>query len=398
MANTVVYSASAGSGKTFSLVCNFVLLLLKQERAYQNVLAVTFTNKATLEMKQRIIYVLKSLAQNDEADDYLAILVKQSGLSEETIRAKAWFVLRNLLHDYSNLHIETIDSFFQRVLRNLSREIGVGSSFNLVLEQEKYTRQAVKNVVKKAEQNSQLRLWLNELMKERIEKGKRWNYEGVLTNFSDKSLNQFVVRANLDSRSLAMEPLMENIKRLNEDVEAFVAKVNGLGKKLLSRCEELNLHFDDFKGKSRGIYSKFVKLAGYNTDTDGDFSVADAENDIGIWLSKTDRTANKEDGIRNYLMPLFKQVNDLFNEEYKTYVSRCGVLSQIYQTGLLRYVFEERGAILREENAFLLSDTSVLLSQMIETPDEISFIYEKIGSRLNHIMVDEFQDTATHQP
>ncbi|MDR0790379.1 MAG: UvrD-helicase domain-containing protein [Bacteroidales bacterium] len=395
MANTVVYSASAGSGKTFALVLNFLSLLLNKPRVYQNILAVTFTNKATLEMKQRIISVLQNIvSKTKDADDYIEILMQRNDVSVEVIQQNAAVALRYILHDYSNFYVETIDSFFQRVLRNLGREIGISTSFNLVIEQGDYTRKAVKELIKEAEHNRQLRTWLNELMEERIERGERWNYEKVLTNFSEKNLSQYVVRENLNEESLTMERLTASIKRLKAEVNEFVGKVNESGSELLRRCGELGLEADNFKGKSRGIYSKFAKLVSYNSGSNDDLTMADAENDIGLWLNKPDRGTNTEDIIRSQLMPLYKQVNETFSQGYKTFISKSAVLSRIYQTGLLKYILDKRAALLRDDNAFLLNDTPVLLSQMVESTDDVSFIYEKIGGSLKHVMIDEFQDTA----
>ncbi|MDR1005241.1 MAG: UvrD-helicase domain-containing protein [Bacteroidales bacterium] len=394
MANTIIYAASAGSGKTFSLVTEYLWQIIRKPKAYKNILCVTFTNKATLEMKQRIINVLASITQNAvSAQPYIESLVSK-GLNAETIQANAPTALNNILHDYSNFYVETIDSFFQRILRNLTKEIGVGSSFNLLLEDKDYTRQAVKNIIEAADKNPQLRSWLNDFAQERIEKSERWNYEKVLTDFASNTLRQSIVRDNINSDSLQLDSLLQSIKQLKNQTNAFVGKIKGYGKELLSRSKEAGLGCDDFKQKSRGIYSKFARLASYNVRTKDDLSIAEADNDISKWLNKEDIGSYKEDIIREKLMPIYFEVNKAFESDFKAYLSCRCILSRIYEIGLLNNISAERAELLRDDNVFVLNDTSALLSRMIEGNDDISFIYEKTGAIIKHIMIDEFQDTS----
>ena len=139
MGQITIYSASAGSGKTFSLVCEYLEKLLKNPLSYRNILAVTFTNKSTNEMKTRILSTLYGITTNQPyANDYLTKLQEKTHKTEQEIREKSKEILQTILHNYSNFNIETIDSFLQKVLKNLTKEVGVGSRFDLILDESDY--------------------------------------------------------------------------------------------------------------------------------------------------------------------------------------------------------------------------------------------------------------------
>ncbi|MDR1725032.1 MAG: UvrD-helicase domain-containing protein [Bacteroidales bacterium] len=396
MANTIIYSASAGSGKTFRLVVEYLSLLLKNTKAYRNILAVTFTNKATLEMKQRIMKVLQDIASNSAAaDNYIQEIISNTSLTKEEIHTNSLIALRNILHDYSNFYIETIDTFFQRILRNLTKEIGVASSYNLLLDDRDYTRQAVHLFIEDAYNEPQLKNWFEKFIQNRIEKGVRWNFEKDLTSFTFNNLRKITVREYINEDSLNLQNLSESVKHIQQQIDDFISIANTLGNELLEVCKRENLTIDSFKGKDKSsIYLKFYKLKNYSRQTEDNLTVNNAENVITKWLTKDDLMSKTADVVTNSLMPLYAKVNALFENSYTSFIDRITVLQNIYQTGLLKYIFDIKQRLLREDNAFVLSDTPVLLAQIVGDNNDVSFIFEKIGSMLKYIMLDEFQDTS----
>ena len=140
----IVYKASAGSGKTFTLAVEYIKLLISNPYAYRNILAVTFTNKATTEMKERILGQLFGIAIADSSSEaYLDVIKESMKLPEEEIRDRARKALSLLIHDYSRFRVETIDSFFQSIMRNLARELELGANMNIVLSNEEVLSDAV---------------------------------------------------------------------------------------------------------------------------------------------------------------------------------------------------------------------------------------------------------------
>ncbi|MED9961517.1 MAG: UvrD-helicase domain-containing protein, partial [Bacteroidales bacterium] len=168
-----IYSASAGSGKTFSLVVEYLSKLLENPYAYRNILAVTFTNKSTNEMKTRILSTLYGLSTNQSyTKGYLTKLQEKTNKTEQEIRNKSKDILKTILHDYSYFNIETIDSFLQKVLKNLTKEVGVGSRFDLILDESDYLEKAIE----KLNNSEELKNYVAELIDKRLEEGNNWNY------------------------------------------------------------------------------------------------------------------------------------------------------------------------------------------------------------------------------
>ena len=173
-----IYRASAGSGKTFQLTKDYIHLLFNpnKERMYRRILAVTFTNKATDEMKTRILKELHLLSQG-EFSKYRVELMEQFKLTNEEVNLKARKILTTILHDYSSFSISTIDRFFQQIIRSFAREIGVHGGYNLELDSESMLQQSVDNLFLdlSKEENKQLLNWLTQFAEDRIEHSENWN-------------------------------------------------------------------------------------------------------------------------------------------------------------------------------------------------------------------------------
>ena len=180
----VVYKASAGSGKTFTLAVEYIKLLIQNPRAYRNILAVTFTNKATTEMKKRILEQLYGIYIGDkESAPYLENVCKGVNLPEDEVRAAAGKALNYIIHDYSHFRVETIDSFFQSVIRNLARELELNANLNIELNNSEVLSDAVDAMIEKLDRNSPVLTWLLEYIEERIQSDRRWNVSDEIKSF-----------------------------------------------------------------------------------------------------------------------------------------------------------------------------------------------------------------------
>src|SRR5665811_1346902 len=175
-----IYSASAGSGKTYKLTAIYLANLFKSRYEYRKILAVTFTNKATAEMKSRILDHLHRLAVG-EVSDYLPALVKITGKPEEWVRKEAAEILNSILHDYSRFSVSTIDSFFQKVLRAFAREVGLHAGFNIELDHSSILSSAVDEMIASAAIDDQLKNWLITYALSNIDDEKSWNLkDGII--------------------------------------------------------------------------------------------------------------------------------------------------------------------------------------------------------------------------
>ena len=230
MNNFIVYSASAGSGKTFTLALRYIkMLLLQGQNSHRRILAVTFTNDATNEMKQRIISELSLLADAVPDNKFRNVLRKElpENVTDEEITKRAARRLHEILHDYSRFWVMTIDSFFIKIVQNLAHELGVGSKFNIELNNDTATAGAVNAVINKASQNEKMLQTLLEYVNHRIEQDDKWNIKEALIEFSAQNL--FSEKFQIHSPALQ--------KALNENPNAI--------KELKEKCRNIKREYEE---------------------------------------------------------------------------------------------------------------------------------------------------------
>ncbi len=357
MGQITIYSASAGSGKTFSLVCEYLEKLLENPYAYRNILAVTFTNKSTNEMKTRILSSLYGLATNQPyAKDYLKKLLEKTHKTEQEIREKSKEILQTILHDYSYFNIETIDSFLQKVLKNLTKEVGVGSRFDLILDESDYLEKAIE----KLNNSEELKDYVTELIDKRLEEGNNWNYNTILLKLA-KDLNKQTIRESLKSKTINTEEILKYAKEQRNLYNKFLKDLH----------EKINCFKKDFQVED------FIKKSYINND------YALVKSDSPFY--KKHRKKGREER--------YDEIVDFFDQgRLKAFMAKLEIDS-VYEYILLPYIKLFKEEALKEDNVFVLKDTAGLLAEMIKGND-VSFVYEKIGSRINHVMIDEFQDTS----
>lgn len=399
-----VYKASAGSGKTFTLAREYMTLVIDNPYAYRTILAVTFTNKATEEMKLRILGQLYGIAHHlPESDQYLKQIHEAlPHLSESQIRKNAEAALRLLIHNYNYFHVQTIDTFFQSVLRNLARELDLTANLRIGLNDYQVEQQAVDELIESLEDTDKLLFWIMEYIKENIADDKGWNVIGQIKSFGEHIFRDYY-KENADKLS----------ERMAEDgfFEGFKEKMKNIKKKAKEQFDEIAASFfdaleeggysaDDLSGKTRGIWSYFNKIKNgkYSDDDLLNLTFTKCMESPDNWVKKAD--------VKNHT-DLYQQVSSVlypilqFSEQHrptlvKMYKSADLTVKHLNQLRLLGSIDKKVRTMNQEANRFLLSDTQTLLHSLIQDSDS-TFIFEKIGTQLNHVMIDEFQDTSTIQ-
>ena len=397
----LVYKASAGSGKTFTLAVQYIRQLIEDPYSYKRILAVTFTNKATTEMKERILSQLYGIATSlKSSDGYLKEIMKTSDKSVDEIRKAADTALKNIIHDYSRFRIETIDSFFQSVMRNLARELELGANMTIELNNTDVLSDAVDSMIEKLDRMSPTLYWLLEYIEERIADDKRWNVSSEIKSFGRNIFDEAYIEKGVALREKLKDSkfIPQYRKKLQEKRESILDTMRGFNEHFQEILKANGLNPTDLKNGARGIASYFNKIASGKLSND----VRNAT--VEKCLEGAENWTTKTSPYKSTIISLADQVLiQVLNDAESTRMASNKVLNSCDMS--LRYLNNLQllmriDSEVREQNLnhnrFLLSDTNALLHSIIREGDA-SFVYEKIGTTIDTVMIDEFQDTSRMQ-
>jgi ATP-dependent helicase/nuclease subunit A len=390
-----VYKASAGSGKTFQLVAEYLKLLIENQLSYRNILAVTFTNKATNEMKSRILEQLYLLSTGKDTA-YLKILTGATKFNEQQIRGKAQQALKNILHDYHRFSISTIDSFTQRVIKAFNREMGISPNFMLELDSEMVLAEAVDRLMEKISDDKKLRNWLVKFSEEKIRDGSSMRIEENIKKLGSELFKEkfqlFFPDENQEKNPYNRQNLEKFITELMKSKALLNNAIQTKAGDGMDTIHQQGFSVDDFSYKSSGVAGYLEKTANGNIAAPSNRTLKAAQS-AEVWVSKSHK---QKDAIQiladSYLQPKLLQILDLL----KKYFSVSVVLKHIRILGILTDLKEEIRLHLKDKEMLQLADSNLLLSKIIGN-SESPFVYEKIGVRYNYYMLDEFQDTSSLQ-
>lgn len=398
--NLTVYKASAGSGKTHQLTGEYLNLLFNYPSAYKHILAVTFTNKATEEMKSRIVEELANLASG-KGSDYLNDLCTKFSKSQESIRSFARQILVNILHDYSSFSISTIDRFFQQTMRAFTREIGLGGGYNVELDTSKVLGEAIDSMLFELErsENRQLLEWLIRFSEEKIENGETWNIRSDIQSLSNEIFKESYKAFSDDIQTdIANKTMLDDYKKmLLTNIVVYERRSRQISEKALNIINNCGLQPDSFKNGSRSPFMSFVKWANGEIKEPSE-TFKKLRDNISGWYTKTTQPSVKsliEVSFNSGLNDCVCEIIDHYqsNVLYQTSVE---INRYFFTLGILGDVDKKIRSYASENNIMLISDTTELLNKIIQGTDT-PFVYEKVGTRIDNYMIDEFQDTSGMQ-
>jgi len=393
----IIYKSSAGSGKTYTLTLEYLKLALAFPQSFRQILAVTFTNKATAEMKERIIKELIRMRTTINPKDKMdSELLEAFQVDEEGLKSRVSVTLTAILHDYGRFSVSTIDSFFQKVVRSFAREMDLNAKFEVELDQDAVLERVVDRVVMKVMEDEFLHKWLVDYATEQIQNGKSWD-----------------IRSNI--KELGKQIFQEDFKRYSAEIKEFLSDQNRLSglqkfsrerrKELLEITLDLKKHaneireqnglaWTDFTGGSTSFAKKFDQLGDRKNPVPSLSATQITKIDQPeTWFTRRSPHTNQilaayEQGLNSILSKF-----PVLENQWKTSEA---IAKNIYVFGIFRNLLEELSVIKEEENILLISDANEFLKEITKENDA-PFIYEKVGNQYQNFLIDEFQDTSGFQ-
>ena len=397
-----VYKASAGSGKTFRLAVQYITMLIKKPEDYRHILAVTFTNKATAEMKQRILSQLYGIGHNlPGSQSYYNEVKKAVTVNEQTIRHNALLALDMILQDYGRFRVETIDSFFQTVLHSLARELHIGANLTLELDTELVIDEAVDSFLAGVKQDSDDKRNITEFVEHNIENDKSWSIDGTLKRFSKELFREIFMEKGDELRRILSQPdaitdYKKNLITARDSIlPTYIEKVNTIGTEIENALSSAGLSIDSLSSNPGKVVLKIINGTILDSDLGSTFSKCIQYPDS--FFRKKDLESNPGYSVfaQEQLSPRFEQIEPLHAEYNRLKNTYDAALQYVHELSLLLGIRSEIDRQSQEQSRFILADTPQLLSKLSES--DTSFVYEKTGSFIEHLMIDETQDTSRMQ-
>ncbi|WP_440419171.1 UvrD-helicase domain-containing protein [Prevotella merdae] len=400
-----IYKASAGSGKTFTLSVEYIKLLIKDPQSYRSTLAVTFTNKATEEMKLRILSQLYGIWKLlPDSKSYIDKIKEDLDVTEEYMSERAGIALHNIVHNYSYFRIETIDSFFQSVLRNLARELDLTANLRIELNDYQIERNAVDELINSLDENSELLTWIMEYIRENMDDDKDWNVIGNIKRFGENIFREYYKTNSkkLNERLLEEGFFKQYTTKLRQMRNEAEVEMQNEAAQFFDALNHNGIEIDDLNNGKNGPAGYFIKIKKgiyNNTIVTKRLQKVLDEGSESSWV-KQKSSKETQDIVRELanstLTSLVHHAEDVRQKNWYIYGSAVLTLRHLNQLRLLNSIENKVRMMNVEQNRFLLSDTHTLLHSLIRDTDS-PFIFEKIGNYLENIMIDEFQDTSTVQ-
>ncbi len=392
-----IITASAGAGKTYQLAYKYIHDALcdrpiegKPFRpdAFEHTLAVTFTNKATQEMKNRILKRLNELATNQKCD-YTDDLVRDLGVSEATIRQRAAEVRSAILHNYSRFAIMTNDTFFQRIMRSLVREIGAEPNYAVELDPTSIISRSADAIIAEinSKENEELNQWMLKIMEQNIAQGNSWNVRNEVLRLQRELFKE---QGDTLSKISSKEELEQLVGSYIKEGNKLLKEMRQIAKDAVDKIESRD-YLQYFKGKSRSCVSYFWRVAADSNEAMSKTVRQSLNNDVSEWCGVKKMPAD----FIEFATELQQKLNTIAS--YSQISSTVQLLQSNYHSfALMNNLYDKALDICREENLRLLSETKQTIGDFIADSD-VPFIYEKMGNTFERFMIDEFQDTSLRE-
>ena len=414
-----IYRASAGSGKTFRLAVEYITLLVVNPMEYQNILAVTFTNKATAEMKQRILSTLYGIAMGlSDTNKYIEPILDnvknmktmpqyqdepyRSAIEKidcAVLRVKAKEALSNIIHDYSRFRVETIDSFFQSIVREIANELDLSANMRTEIDDAEVLSDAVDEIIDNMDERSNEFRSIVEFIEEKIRSNRSWQVDEMVKTFGRNIFKENYLKHGEDVRKQITnyDSIYKYRQRIKSHLDRFARGVKETAVRFFEIYDECEVDDKSIKKEILTFFEKVNDRKIEDLATTFSDSKRNLIDNADGWLKKNCKNREVLLGeVERVLMPVLKEAFDRYDECVKHLHTVNAITQHLYNLILLNKISEKVKELNNDANRFLLSETANFLRNVINDQN-IPFIYEKTGSVIKHIMIDEFQDTSTLQ-
>lgn len=402
--NFTVYKSSAGSGKTYTLVKEYLKIALQSSKPdhYRGILAITFTNKATSEMKERIISALKALSSHEKLTGTNSFLqkdlVSELNVDEDILRARASNTLTHILHHYSDFAISTIDKFVYKIVRAFARDLHIPMNFEVELDAENLLRNAIDQLLSKAGTDPLLTRILIEFTEAKTEDEKSWKIENDLFDFASETLKEESMEFSEKLKETDLSQFFRIKEELLKQVKIFESDIKKIGKDALLLIENSGIPHQAFAGGKNGIAKYFTYLSECRSDKLNPSPAVQGHIEEDKWYAGKINEYEREniDRIKNALSGYYFNATGYLEKNSRNYFLHQLILQNIYSLAVLRELELIIDEIKSEKNIIHISEFNKKIAAIV-TKESAPFIYERLGERYRHFLIDEFQDTSSLQ-
>ncbi|MGI2262103.1 UvrD-helicase domain-containing protein [Candidatus Cardinium hertigii] len=392
MAELHIYRAAAGAGKTHILVTRYIQWALRYPDAFKNILAVTFTNRATQEMKQRILAYLYSLSIGEAT--VLQETLCQEGWTSAQLQLRSKEVLSMMVHHYGDCAVTTIDRFFYRMIQSFAKVLGLQHHFSVEMDERLALKETIEELF--TVDDPFLQQWMVDFALTKLLVGKSWN---IKSNIQELGKSLFNESFKLHEKALLMafqqqETWPHFVLATQTSVHSFEQSMQKIGQAALTILHQEGLAPTDFAYGTKGVIGYFLRLASKKGFTPTKRAVI-AKDHLTSWYSEKKHNALAR-VVEQLLHPLLVKAIDLYAKEGLDYRTALVAARFSYAFGIIGALLIGLERYRSKNNVCFISDISALLYQAIQESDA-SFLYEKTGHSFHHFLIDEFQDLSLFQ-
>lgn len=392
-----VYSSSAGSGKTTTLVNEYLKIALNKPNHFRHILAITFTNKAANEMKERVIETLQDFTDiNKPIDNKHSCIPTDLGISDELLRERSKLLLTLILHNYDEFAISTIDSFIHRIIRTFATDVRLPQNFEVVIDESDIIPEVIHNLYEKVGYDKELTNILIDFVLSQADEEASYDPTLKLIDFVNHHLREDGFKHIKKLDNLSLTQLSDIISRLRKKIATEKALIIENADNAITLCDEKNLIAQDFAQGKNGILGYFEKIRKFNAPDDKLFPGKNAEKTIAeeIWFAK-----NTNQSKQDIILSISNELTEYYFKilvRLKNYLYYKLVYSKIYSLALIHEIRKTFAELTEQTGKVHISEFNKKISDEISN-QPVPYIYERLGRKYRHYLIDEFQDTSVLQ-